>query len=203
MGNIILAQGKEAEQTLAGSLAAGATQASVPSADTIFSLGELLFVSETDASEPEYLGAVNSVSATTVGFTFAVRAAKEAGAKLWRPATSLLCPGVRGVPTKRKSDPGVAVERSLGGTSYAVRVGEPRTTLELALESLTPVRESEVDAWIAGPLAGGLLPFSLISSARAISSVRLSGGEIVRTEEAGGRHSLRVPLILEAENQFT
>ncbi|GEM_PF-4542879 len=202
MAGWILARGRQAEQTLPEVIPAGANTLTLPEADQIFSVGDLLFVSEADEAGTEFLGAAVSVSAEGLGFALAARASKNVGARLWRAEASFQTHAEEALPLKATTSTGVAVERSLGGRVYAVRVAEPATTIDWGFEELTPERARALGDWIAAELEGGALAFTLIGPDRRLRAVRLAEGLVTETRARGGRHSARLRLLVEGEGIY-
>lgn len=202
MGGWTLAHGKDAEQTLGGAVAAGATQIALTGADTIFAVGELLFMSEADGTEAEFLGAVSAVSPTAVDFKLPVVEPKAAGAKLWRPQSSLALSAEAHFPFQRKVSTGVEVERSLGGTVFAIQTAEPSETMIWTLDELTDEREATLADWLSEEIQGGLRAFTLVEPGRKIAAVRLAEGRFTRFAKAGGRRGLEAPLMVEGDGQY-
>ena len=202
MGGWIFAQGREAEQTLGDVVTAGAIQIALTGADGIFAVGELLFISEADGSEVEFLGGVTAVSPTAVDFALALLKSKDSGAKLWRPISSFATGGDAVLPSKRETRSGVAVERSLGGVSYAIRTAVATKTMDWSLEELTPQSEANLTDWLDQTAQGGLVALTLVAPSRALDAVRLHGPGTTQTLRAGGRASLSLSLLIEEEGGY-
>lgn len=193
----LFAQGRDAEQTLGDVVAAGATTIALAGANGIFSVGEALFISESDATETEYLGAVKSVSPTDLDFSLSVRVSKNSGALLWRPVNSLNIGGDPKLPQRRRSLTGVHVERSLGGTVFAVQTGAAGEILDWRLDRLTPAQSAALGVWLDSTVQGGLAAFTLIAPTRELNAVRLREAEYVRKEGPGGETAFELNLLVE------
>lgn len=201
MGGWILAQGKDAEQTIPEIIPAGAKQITLINADLIFSPGDLLFISESDGAETEFLGGATVVTPSTVDFALPLRASKNSGALLWRAARSFASSGDETKPVRERVRTGVALERSTGGAAYAIRTAQPATLLDWELGGLTPARNAAFADWFASA-GGGLDPFTLVSPARKITAVRLADEEYQRTIHESGAIALRLHLSIEAEGEY-
>lgn len=202
MGGWTLAQGRQTEQTLGDVVAAGATQIALANANSIFSAGQLLFISEADGTETEFLGGVVQSTSSDVQFTLPLQKSKNSGAKLWRPSSSFVSGAAESLPMQRKVHTGVTLERSLGGVSYAIRTADPFASMELSLAELTPARELALVQWIQSATENGLNSFTLVSPTRAISAVRLQLDEYLRVAGAGGNSELKLTLLIEAEGEY-
>jgi len=202
IGGWFFCRDRVAQVELDASVAEGATSISVTGADGIYSVGQLLCISEADGSEPEFLGGVREVEANAVEFALPVRAAKSARALLWIVAESFHLDAENAQPFTRRVASGVALERALGGTHYAIRTAATRETLDLKLEGMTPPRERALHAWLALLTQNGLLPFTLVAPDRRLFVVRLDVGVIERAERDAIRASIRLPLIIESEGAY-
>ncbi len=197
MAGWLFAQGREAEQTLGDIAAAGATTIALAGADGIFAIGEQIFVSESDASETEYLGAVKSVSPTDLDFSLPVRVSKNSGGLLWRPVSSLSVGGDPKLPQRRRSLTGVHVEQSLGGMVFAVQTGAAGEILDWRLGQLAPAQAAALGVWLDSTVQGALAAFTLIGPARELNAVRLREAEYVRKEGPGGETVFELNLLVE------
>lgn len=196
MAGWILASGREAEQILGDVTPVGAATIAVAGADIIFAAGDLLFISEADGSETQWLGRVAYLSPVSISFSRPLRSSKNSGARLWRAASAIVVPE-NALPARRTRAGGVVVERSLGGRFYAIRVAEPSETFTLELGGLTPAETRAVIEWL-----DELQPIALLGPAGDLAAARLSGEPVVRELDRAGRATLKLPFILMAEEVY-
>lgn len=201
MAGWILAAGRQCETTLEDVVPAGATTIALADANAIFAAGDLLFASEADGGETEWLGRVAAVTEASVGFSRPLAKSKNSGAKLWRAASWVAAAGAA-PPTRRTRSSGVVTERSLGGRFYAVRVAEPSETFALELGGLTPASARAVMDWIDAAADGGLNALALLGPAGELLAARLSGEPILRELGRGDAATLKLPFILVAEEIY-
>jgi hypothetical protein len=202
MSGWMLAKGRAGERVLTAVIPAGGKSIALAGADTIFALTQRLFISEADDSELQWLGRVTQVTSSAVSFSRTLKLAKSSGAKLWRAASVFDLPMDAPLPARRTTETGVVTQRSAGGEFYAIQVAEPRTTLRLVLNDLTPSSEDTLLAWLAEQTRWGLDPFTLLDSSGAPSVVRLAEGPIEQEREAGGRRRLTLPLTIVEEGAY-
>jgi len=202
MGGWTFALGKDNEQTLEESVPAGVTTVALAGADAIFEVGNDLFISESAGDEAECLGVATEVTSASVSFSLAVQREKDVGAKLWRPATSQVMSAEVVFPIEREVKTGVSIERSLGGTNYAIRTAARVESMTFELDELTPLALDALILWIEEKTDGGLLAFTLVEPNRKLTAVRLSSGRFEWGRAAGGRRRLKLPLLIEAEGEY-
>ncbi|MCE5228775.1 hypothetical protein LLG95_04165 [bacterium] len=200
MAGWILAAGRDAESVVADEAQAGATTIALVNADIIFTAGDLLFISESDGSETEWLGRVTQLTSMSIGFSRPLRSSKNTGAKLWR-AASAIGASEAALPARRTRQSGVITERSLGGRFYAVRVAEPTETFTLELGGLTPAAARAITSWLDDADAG-LNALALLGPSGELMSARMSGEPIVRETGRGDMSTIKLPLILVAEEIY-
>lgn len=190
MGAWTFAKGKGAERTVMDVVTAGSIQATAGAAWATFAAGDLLFISEADGSEAEYLGRVISSEGNTVAFTLPVRTSKNSDGVIWKPSAHLSVAADVDFPVYRRSHSGVTIYKSLSGGVFAIRTGVAEEILELHLKELTPASDRAVREWLDANSAGGLEAFTIIGPDRCMDAVRmLPDGRGGRTD-AGGRHTV-------------
>jgi hypothetical protein len=202
IGGWHFARGKENEQTLSDVVVAGALQIALPGADGLFAPGDILFISEADGSETEFLGGVTGVTASRVSFALPVRRSKNSGARLWRAEDHLGLSAQCVEPLVRRLDPGVVVLRSVSGGIYSVRVAEPGEETKLKLVGITPQSEAQWLDWLLGATQGGLASFTLVRPDRSPAAVRLAERPILRERRSGAAAAMTIELIIEAEETY-
>lgn len=198
MAGWILAAGREATSTINDVVPAGARTILLPDADAIFFAGDMLFISEADGAETEWLGRITQADMESISFTRPLAKSKNSGAKLWRAASSISA-AEAAMPARRTRRSGVITERSVGGRFYSIRVAEPVETFTLELGGLTPASARVIVDWLDQAADGGLNPFALLGPAGELLSLRMSGEPVVRELARGDTAMLKVPLILVAE----
>ena len=202
MSGWIFACGKTGQQTLAEVVAAGATSLALSGASGIFTAGQLLFISEANGSETQWLGKVASATATALSFTRPLQISKNTGALVWRATGWLAAPEEPARPASRSLRTGVLTQRSVGGQFYAVSVSEPLQTLKLSWRGMTPLALQALLDWLATATAWGLEPFTLVSPTGRLTSVRLAGDPIEQEEAPGERASLSLALVAVEEGAY-
>ena len=202
MSGWIFARGREAEQTLSEIVAARVQTIALVDADLIFSVGDTLFISESDDSEAQWLGRVTAVTGSQVSFSRELASSKNTGAKLWRAADTIATPADTVHPEKRRLETGVATERSLGGTFYAMQVADPLWSERLRIDRLTPAAEEALREWLATETDWGLEAFTLIDPAGDLRVVRLGGEPVEQARDKGGRIEWTLPLVIVEEGSY-
>lgn len=202
MSGWIFVTGRNNETSPGEVVPAGATTIPLAGADETYATGDLLFISESDGSETQWLGRVSSVTAEQVAFTRPLAASKDSTALLWAAAHHRATPARPDRPLELVTRPGVAVEPTLGGQTQAASVAEPRTTLRLRLGGLSAAERQGLFEWLGARAGWGLNPFTLIGPDGRLEAVRLSGEPIGQRREAGGLETIELPLILLGEGQY-
>jgi hypothetical protein len=169
----LFTRGQELERSLSESADAGSRILHTASASD-FSLGDRLFVSESDGAELEYLGAIVEVAPTLLTATFPLDAAKSATARLWRPASLFQWDTVTASPAvDRVLREGIATERSVGGALWSVRIADPWREDTLRLSGIPRAHFAAFREWLASAARGGLDDFTWIDEARNVARARL------------------------------
>ncbi len=194
--NYLFTQGQLSEQIIGDSLFAGATNIPLSGASTHYQPGDLLFISESDGADLEYLGGVTASDASSVSFALPLRQNKNASAKLWKPANAFLLQAEPRKPIEREWDSGVAVERALGGPVYSVRIATPREIFDLELEAIARDRDAALIAWLDATTDFGLLDFILVAPDRETMKVRMAEPKIRRFLRPGDRREMRMRLMM-------
>ena len=205
MSALIFTRGREGETTLDDVTPAGAQSFALADADQLYAPGQMLFASEADGSETEWLGNVTAADAQGVGFSRPLARSKNSGALVWRAASAIGIPADAALPERRDVQTGVAAERTRGGQWLAVQVAEPRTEMTLTLDALTPAADRGLIAWLAEQAGWGLWPFTLIGIDGALAVVRLAGDAarpVRRERREGGRVRLVLPLWIVQEGAY-
>lgn len=202
MNNWILARGRAAEATLPDVTPAGARAIVLAGAATSFAPPQPLFISEAGGAETEWLGRVTQSTPSAVAFSRPVRASKNSGARLWRPAAILEFPPETAFQERLAIHTGIAAERAAGGGFYAVQTAAPLTAFRLRFDDLAVTAEDAMLAWLAAQTQWGLVPFTLVSPEGALTVVRLAPEPIARERDAKGRRTLTLPLLVEQEGAF-
>lgn len=198
MAGWILAAGREAASTINDVVQAGAKTIALANANAIFSAGDLLFISEADGGETEWLGRITHSTSVSVSFSRPLNKSKNSGAKLWR-AESSIAAAEAALPARRTRQNGVITERSIGGRFYSIRVAEPTETFTLELGGLTPASARAIVDWLDQVADGGLNALALLGPAGELIAVRMTGEPILRELARGDLAALKLPLILVAE----
>lgn len=201
MAGWILAAGREAESVIADVVQAGATTIVLTGANSIFSAGDLLFISETDGGETEWLGRITQLTSVSVSFSRPLKKSKNSGAKLWRAGSSIAV-AEAALPARRTRQSGVITERSLGGRFYSIRVAEPAETFTLELGGLTPASARAIMDWLDQIADGGLGALALLGPSGELMAVRMTGEPILRELARGDLATLKFPLILVGEEIY-
>lgn len=202
MSGWIFARGKENEQTLTGAVSAGAKTIALDGASDYFAVGETLMIAGADGAAAEWLGAVRAVSDAGVTFTRELRAAKNAGATLWKPAASLASTSVEELPGSEKWSGGVAIERSLSGEVYAVETGVDQRTMTMILATASSRATAELVAWLREETLWGLEPFTMIDPRGAMLAARFTDAPLKVTRLDGGRRKLELSLEIIGEEIY-
>lgn len=195
MNNWILARGREAELCLPDVTPAGARSLALAGAGAAFAPPQKIFISEADGSETEWLGRVTQATSAALSFSRPLRASKNGGARIWRPAAALEFPPDSIRPERRATVPGVAAERTPAGTVYAIQTAEPQTSLRLVFEDLAATAEDALILWLAG-LRWGLDPFTLLDPGGRLAAVRLTGDPVLQERDAAGRRRFILTLAI-------
>lgn len=202
MAGALFALGRTNERDITSALSAGTNQIPITNADTYFATGDLVFVSEADASEVEFLGAATSVTTSQIVTTFAVAEAKATNGKAWKPQSKIAVSGTFGSPENRKLDRGLVVQRSLGGTPYAMDVGALVEHFDLKIAGLTPRELDGLLAWLDTTTGGGKIAFTIVHLDRSVEAVRLTGIPETVVRASGGRSSVQLPVLSEGHAIF-
>jgi len=129
----VLAFGRS-NPTTASAASAGATTLTLADASA-YVVGNLVFVSESDDTETEHLGAVTKKVGLVITIQYPLVAAKSASAKVWQPTLYWRAQSPQGgMPGKVRDDGIEQIEMRDGGlfrtrlrdTSIAVRLSYPR-----------------------------------------------------------------------------
>jgi len=182
----VFAKGTRAQASLSASAAKGALTLPVNDADSIFSVGELLFCSEADGSELECLGPVTAVDGVGVTVALGLASAKSGGAKVWTPETSLLWPLGRSAPLRRTYHSGVEVQRSVGGALYHTRLADPYWEEPLVFERVARADYAQYEGWFIDTLRGGVEEFTFVDEERRVSAVKILNTAVEQEESPAG-----------------
>ncbi|MBN1867725.1 hypothetical protein JW916_10570 [Candidatus Sumerlaeota bacterium] len=164
---------RELERSLSQSADAGSRVLYTASASD-FSVGDRLFVSESDGSELEYLGAIAEVAPTSLTATFPLETAKSATARVWRPASAFQWETVTASPSvDRVLREGIVAERSVGGALWSARVADPWREDTLRFPGLSRAHFTAFRSWLASATRGGLDDFTWVDETRCVARVRL------------------------------
>jgi len=169
----IFCRDKATERPTSQAVGIGATDIPIADASSYFAAGERVFISESDATEVEYLGTIRAADSDSITVEFATAAAKGAGAKVWTPDKVFEWPAGEDARAKRIRHSGVEVVRSLGGVAYATRLALPYEVEEVAFESLTDGRRAQLEDFFDEAADGGLDAFTYVDAARGVWRVRL------------------------------
>jgi len=154
--NPIFAKGKTNERPESGSIAAGATSIPVTDADSYFSVGDPIFISEDDGSEVEYLGPAISVSSSAIAVTYALQQAKGPGYKVWEPTDFVLMPYGVSSPFDRTLALGVQTQRSPGGKVYRTKIADSYKQVMLTWVKLKATSWAALESFIVIKLNDGI-----------------------------------------------
>ncbi len=202
MGGWTLTKGKTSEHTITSPSSAGARFFALVGANTFYSPGDLLFMSESDGSETEFLGAVVAATVTMLESTLPLLKAKSANAKIWKPTNHFGFSAEFSPPLTRKIGTGVTVTRTGGGGYSASRTTDRTDTMVLVWEGMAPGLDEDLTSWLESATNGGLDPFTLVFPSRKVEAVRLYDDGYSRVVRPGDRCDLRLPLIIEAEGEY-
>lgn len=142
-------------------------------AEDYFQPGQRIFISESDATEIEHLGTIQSVATDSITVGLATEAAKAVAAKLWTPEDVFEWPVGAEAAVRRMHHTGVGVIRSLGGDAYATRLQTPYEIEHVRFDNLTDDRFEQLSAWFEQQAGGGLEEFTYVNAAREVWRVRL------------------------------
>lgn len=132
----ILGFGRAQEKTASASVGAGVRV--IPIASTSgYVAGDPVFISKSDDSGLQYLGAVESV-ALNVSITTEIEtnASKGASAKIWQPGTYAKLQYNYGAPFSKTRDLGITNQVSRGGKVYAAQIADVVETLDLRFPTM-------------------------------------------------------------------
>lgn len=203
LGGWFFCRDRESQSLLDASMESGGHVIPLDDANLLFSVGDLVFISEADGSELEFLGGVREVDADSMECALPARTTKAAGAHFWKAMASIHVAAESAQPLARKIVSGVSLERALSGTHYAIRTAATRETLDLKLDGMTTQRERSLHEWLKVQTQGGLLPFTLVAPERRVLAVRFDAGALERAERDVTRASVRLPLVIESEGGYS
>ena len=181
----VFARGKEQEQALSQAASAASNELYTANASTNFSIGDLIFASEADGSELEFLGPAIAVASTYLTTTLYLGEAKSATAVLWRAAAEFVWPVEPAFPLEKEHASGISTLRSLDGTVYSARLAEPRRTDRIS----SRIRWSDFEdlrQWIETNLTGGLDDFSYVDERGDVATARLVSPGINQKQDDEG-----------------
>lgn len=198
----LFCQSKDVQRETSQAVGAGARLIPTADADDYFCAGQRVFISEPDASEVEFLGAIQSVAEDTITVELATQAAKSEGAKLWTPQAAFEWPAGAADAARRSRRSGVEVVRSLGGVAYATRLHSPYEIERVQFDNLTPERFAQLSSWFEQQADGGLEEFSYVDAARAVWRVRLDAPTLESSRNARDLLALHFDLHLLDNAQY-
>ena len=182
----VFAKGVGAQGQLSQGAAQGDTVLRVAGADQAFSVGDLVFCSEADGTETEYLGPASAVGGASVTAAFALAAAKSAGAPVWRPAARMVWPVGRSAPLLRVYDSGVEVQRTVSGALYHTRLREPYREETLVFDNLPRAAFDAYSDWFINTLGDGAEAFTFVDEERAVWTVKVMDTQLEQRESPAG-----------------
>jgi hypothetical protein len=199
---LLFTRGLNPPQTLPDPVTPGETTFALPNADLFFSLGELLFIAEADATNAEYLGSVSGIDSASITFTLPAQTARPAGASLFSPIDTIRTPGRLDPPIQQRLITGIHSQRTLGGQVVSIRTAEPASELELTITGLTPTEEQHLIDELNAATDHLRLPFTLITGNRLIVAIQLRDPRLHRTASTGGRRSVTLHAFELGENRL-
>ncbi len=197
----LFAKDKQLERNLAQSEAAGATVLHVATPSD-FNLNDLVFVADADGTGVEYLGAVTAVGADSLTVSHPLAASRDTTATLWRPAAEFRWETVTAEPMRRAFREGIAVERSVGGALWSVRVAEAVREDTLRFKGVSRAHFTAFRAWLAAWTRSGLDDFTWIDESRAAARVRLLDCDFEQVEKIPGALALALQLAVQQEGGY-
>lgn len=128
--DVVLANGRDAEDTAPGGATAGDVAFTLGSSSG-FDVGAPVFCSEGGDTEFEFLGDVVGVDGNEITTSLALLANKSAGAKFWTPVSSAVILPVSG-RVMVETDRGMAFTRTGDGFSHSYKIRDTRRFPTLA-----------------------------------------------------------------------
>jgi hypothetical protein len=180
----LFCQGKDIQRETSAAVGIGARLIPTAEANSYFRPGVRVFISEPDATEVEFLGAIQSVASDSITVELATQAAKNEGAKLWTPLAVFEWPAGAAGATRRIHQGGVEVVRSLGGVAYATRLHSPCETENVRFDNLTDERFELLSSLFTQQANDGLEEFTYVDDGRAVWRVRLEAPTLESSRNA-------------------
>ena len=203
MSQLILCAQRKAQATLSQPAAQGAQSLTLSGASSLFSPGDQLFAQASEQDDVQWLGRVLYADASAMTFSRPLQSALPSGANVWSALHILQMNFKAELGRQSKVEPGLSLQRSLGGDYCTVQTGAPLQTDALELYLPGPQTRQEVLGWIETATAWGLEPFTLIETAQGLlQTLRLSAGALESTLQDGGRYRLRLPVHLMEEGAY-
>jgi hypothetical protein len=197
----LFAKARDRERTLTQAAQAGTKTLHV-SAPSEFALGDRIFVSESDGSELEYLGPVTQIGADSLTVTHALANPKTITARIWRPQSAFQWDTVTTEPVERVFHEGIAVERSVGGALWAVRLADPIREDTLRFTGVSRAAFASFRSWLSSHACGGLDDFTWVDEQRACARVRLLNCDFIQLEKVPRVVALDIRLAVLGEGAY-
>ncbi len=143
---VVLANGRKSNTTVAAGASAGATSFTLVTAAG-FVVNDLVFCSEDDDSESEYLGIVKAKDGNTITTNLPLLANKSAGMKVWEPKQHARLSPMTGNPAITR-DPGMSYNRLLNGETVVTKIADTVSRFRISYPKLeTPDFDSLITFW--------------------------------------------------------
>ena len=190
----VFAKGISNQRELSESSSAGSFILSVSNAKDYFNPGDLIFISDADGANLEFLGAATSVTTDKIQCLYALSLGRTTGALCWKPTHFLTWSRKRTMPLTRTLDTGVISRRSAGGVLYLSKVRESSHSELVRFENLRMKQVADFFSWLEEVINGGIEPFTFCDEDRQVSSVALVTTEIVQDETSSESIGLELEL---------
>jgi len=157
----IVCFGKTDEDTLTSPPSATATTLNFDNSGGDYAEGDLVFISESDDTEVEFMGDVISATAGGVVVRHPVQTDKSASAKIWKPTTYLWFTYGPGDSEQKEFDIGTTTEKSRGGQIYVTKLADTVEKLTLQFSEAITSDFYDYTQFIDSDRSGGIYSFSL------------------------------------------
>jgi hypothetical protein len=195
--------GKQIECPLTQFVEEGSNQLPIAGASIYFSVGDKIFVSESEGSELEFLGNATAVETNLLTTAHPLSSDKNAGALVWKPSAQFEFEIGRSSPFLRSFDTGIEIQKTVGGQVYSTRVREPGWTETLTFSKLSRSNFLAFQEFLQNSLYDGLEEFTYVDEAGEISIVRLLTTQIQQHENHPKLVTLKLELYYVQPGQYT
>jgi hypothetical protein len=180
----VFAKGKMNEREIVSFAGASSFVIPVTDASIYFSAGDLIYISDPDYSDVEFLGPVTSITGNEIQCLSALKKSRLAGSRVWKPENYIMWPRKRSVPKKRRIETGIQSRFSAGSHLFLTRIREKSVFENLRFQDLR-LREIHLFSdWIDSVIDGGLEIFTFTDEDSVVSTAAISSPELIYIEKS-------------------